>query len=232
MEKIAIISGGAGGLGFELAKKVIQRNLKAVILDINEAKLEEASRSLNAIVPNSTIHFACNIANEDKVKELYQNLIKDYQITHLFNCAGTGKFGKPEDATQEMIDEVFAGNLTGTILLTSHLLKNTSKNDGAMIVNILSTAALIGRALESVYCAAKWGARGYTEALREYLKGTNYKVIAIYHGGMNTTFWNDSGSHPDVSKFMNAEEVASKIVHICFDVDTALITDITINRAK
>jgi len=232
MDKIVIISGGSSGLGLELAKKVIQRDLKVVILGRDETKLEKASESLNSIVPNSAIHFACNIANEDKVKELYQKLVKDYQITHLFNCAGTGKFGKAEDVTQEMINEVFAGNLKGMILLSSHLLKNTSDNDGAMIVNIMSTAALLGRAEESVYCAAKWGARGYTEALKAYTKGTNYKVIAIYPGGMNTTFWNESGSNPDVSKFMSTEEVASKIIYSCFDVDSSLITDITINRAK
>ena len=218
MDKVVIISGGSSGLGFELAKKIIQRNLKVVILGRDEVKLETASKTLNSIVPKSVIHFACNIANEDKVKELYQKLVSDYQITHLFNCAGTGKFGKAEDVTQDIIDEVFAGNLKGMILLSSYLLKNTSSNDGAMIVNIMSTAALLGRAEESVYCAAKWGARGYTEALKAYTKGTNYKVIAIYPGGMNTAFWNGSGSNPDVSKFMNAEEVANKIVISCFDV--------------
>jgi short-subunit dehydrogenase len=232
MDKIAIISGGSSGLGFELAKKIVQKKLKVVILGRDEAKLQKAAKFLNSIISNSAIHFACNIANEDKVKELYQKLVKDYQITHLFNCAGVGKSGKAEDVTQDMIDEVFAANLKGMILLCSHLLKNTSKNNGAMIVNIMSTSALLGRAEESVYCAAKWGARGYTESLKVYAKGTNYKVIAIYPGGMDTAFWDDSDSKPDVSKFMNPEEVAGKIINSCFDIETALITDLTINRIQ
>ena len=75
------------------------------------------------------------------------------------------------------------------ILLTSEILQLTPEEEELTIVNIMSTSALIGRAEETIYCAAKWGARGYTEALRTELKGTKRNIIAVYPGGMKTDFW-------------------------------------------
>ena len=54
---------------------------------------------------------------------------------------------------------------------------------------MLSTAATLVKPNESVYSAAKWGARGYTEVLRAEAKGTKARVIAVLPGGMQTPFW-------------------------------------------
>ena len=65
-----------------------------------------------------------------------------------------------------MIDNAFEANVKGMILLTSQILRITQNEEELTIVNIMSTSALIGRSTEMLYCAAKWGARGFTEALR------------------------------------------------------------------
>ena len=94
----------------------------------------------------------------------------------------------------------------------------------------MSTSALIGRAEETIYCAAKWGARGYTEALRTELKGTRRNIIAVYPGGMKTDFWKIIGKDKNISSFMEPAAVAIKIVNAVLDSDKMLVTDITINR--
>src|SRR5205809_655464 len=68
-------------------------------------------------------------------------------------------------------------------------------------------AAEVGKPNETVYCAAKWGARGYSEALRAEAKGTKLRVMTAAPGGMNTPFWPQP--RPD---FMDPREVASVIV--------------------
>ncbi len=120
---------------------------------------------------------------------------------------------QPATATSAMIDDVFEANLKGMILLTSEILRITPEKEELTIVNIMSTSALLGRDQETIYCAAKWGARGYTEALRTELKGTKRNIIAVYPGGMKTDFWNVAGQNRDISGFMDPKEVAEKIVN-------------------
>jgi short-subunit dehydrogenase len=91
-----------------------------------------------------------------------------------------------------------------------------------VIVNVMSTAALTGKPNETVYCAAKWGARGYTEALRAEAKGV--RVVAVYPGGMNTPFWAGDGK---AAGFMDPGEVAGKIVSAIFESD---VTELTLRR--
>ena len=149
---------------------------------------------------------------------------------YLFNNAGMGLFVKADALTSSMVDKVFEANVKGMILLTSEILRLTSKEEELTIINIMSTSALVGRAEETIYCAAKWGARGFTEALRTELKGTKRNIIAVYPGGMRTDFWNMPGQVRDLTAFMDPALVAEKIVNSVLLSDKMLVTDITINR--
>ena len=227
--KLAVISGGSSGLGFSIAKQLVLNNYPVAILGRNKMKLNNALNTLNADFSSKVIIEECNISNEEEVETVISRLSNNYEISHLFNNAGVGFFGKPEDNKSNLIKEVFSANVDGMILLTSALLRNTSAEKGAVIINILSTSALTGRANESLYCAAKWAARGYTESLKAYTKGTNFKVIAVYPGGMKTPFWNKI-PNSGFESFMNPDDVAKKIVEAAFSIDSALISDIHINR--
>ena len=175
----------------------------------------------------------CNIGREEDVRKLGNYLSEnDYSVEYLFNNAGSGLFIKADSSTSSLIDKVFEANIKGMILLTSGVLSITPENEELTIVNIMSTSALYGRAEETIYCAAKWGARGYTEALRTELKGTKRNIIAVYPGGMKTDFWNIPGQNRDISNFMDPEEVAEKIVDAVIVTDKMFVTDITINRKK
>jgi short-subunit dehydrogenase len=151
-------------------------------------------------------------------------------IEYLFNNAGIGLFATVDKIDSQMIDRAFEANVKGMILLTAQILKITPKEEELTIVNIMSTSALVGRAEETIYCAAKWGARGFTEALRAELKGTKRNIIAVYPGGMKTDFWKIQGLDRDISSFMEPTLVAEKIVNAVILSDKTLVTDITINR--
>jgi short-subunit dehydrogenase len=143
-----------------------------------------------------------------------------------------GLFMRADKSTSASIDLIFEANLKGMILLTSEILGITPEDEELSIVNIMSTSALLGRAEETIYCAAKWGARGYTEALRTELKGSKRNIIAVYPGGMKTDFWNIPGQNRDISTFMDPAEVAEKIVSAVIVTEKLFVTDITINRKK
>jgi short-subunit dehydrogenase len=234
MEKISVISGGTSGLGLEIAELLVKSGKNVLILGRDKKKLSEAVSRLKKSANKSFVEpMKCNIGNEEEVIKVGEYISKKkYTVEYLFNNAGRGLFTKASTSTSEMIDSVFEANLKGMILLTSQILKITPEEDELTIVNIMSTSALVGRAEETIYCAAKWGARGYTEALRTEFKGTNRNIIAVYPGGMITDFWKVPGQNRDISSFMDPAEVAEKIVNAVIVTDKMFVTDITINRKK
>lgn len=232
MKKVFVISGGSGGLGLSIAEILVSSGENVLILGRNSGKLSAAEKRLFGLKGSGEIFsLVCNIGKEPDIKRVGDFIIKNHLSTeYLFNNAGKGLFSKADTSTSEMIDDVFEANLKGMILLTSEILRLTPEKDELTIVNIMSTSALFGRAEETIYCAAKWGARGYTEALRTELKGTKRNIIAVYPGGMKTDFWKAPGQKRDISGFMDPSEVAEKIINAVLVSDKMLVTDITINR--
>jgi uncharacterized protein len=234
MKKISVISGGTSGLGLEIANLLIKTGKNVLILGRNNEKLAEASSRLKKASENqSAKSLICNIGKEEDVRKVGEFLTRNsFTVEYLFNNAGMGLFTKAHNSTSALIDTIFEANLKGMILLTSEILRLTPEDEELTIVNIMSTSALSGRTDETIYCAAKWGARGYTEALRTELKGTKRNIIAVYPGGMRTSFWDIPGQNRDISSFMDPAEVAEKIVNAVIVTDKMFVTDITINRKK
>jgi short-subunit dehydrogenase len=234
MKKISVISGGTGGLGLEIAGLLTREGKNVLILGRNTDKLEKARLKLQKFYAMGTVDaLICNIGNEDDIRMVEKFITdRDLSVEYLFNNAGMGMFADAHTSDSEMIDKVFEANLKGMILLTSAVLRVTPGEEELTIVNIMSTSALFGRAEETIYCAAKWGARGYTEALRTELKGKKRNIIAVYPGGMKTDFWKIPGQTRDISTFMDPAEVAAKIVNAVMITDKMYVTDITINRKK
>jgi short-subunit dehydrogenase len=234
MNKISIVSGGSSGLGFHLASKLLRQGKNVIILGRNPEKLSKSAEKLQTgLEHNQLISFACNVGDEKDVRKLGGYIqSEDMAVDYLFNNAGSGLFAKAETSTAVMIENVFEANLKGIILLTSEILRITPESEELTIVNIMSTSSLYGRAEETIYCAAKWGARGFTEALRTELKGTKWNIIAVYPGGMKTDFWKVPGQKRDISGFMEPSEVAEKIVNAVLVSANLMVTDITINRKK
>ena len=232
MKKISVISGGTGGLGLEISDLLVKSGRNVLILGRNSEKMAQASLRLRMSANKSSVEtLICNIGKEEDINKVDDFLIKNnLSVDYLFNNAGRGLFQKADGSTSDLIEKVFEASLKGMILLTSRILKITPESEELTIVNIMSTSALYGRAEETVYCAAKWGARGYTEALRIELKGTKRNIIAVYPGGMKTDFWKVPGQNRDISGFMDPSEVAAIIVKDVLVPNKLLVTDITINR--
>lgn len=234
MKKISIISGGSSGLGLAIATLLIKAGKDILILGRDSEKLTSAAKILNRASKSAQVStLVCNIGTESDVR-IAGKFLKDHKIVteYLFNNAGRGLFSGASTSTSAMIDDVFEPNLKGMILLTSEILKVTPEKEELTIVNIMSTSALFGRNEETIYCAAKWGARGYTEALRTELKGSKRNIIAVYPGGMKTDFWKVPGQNRDISGFMDPKEVATKIIQAVLNSKGTFVTDITINRKK
>lgn len=230
-EKIAIVTGGASGLGYALSEELLKNNISVYMIGRNENKLQKVYEKLSEKYAVSISYMVGDISDELFVQEIFEKLkSEDKTIDYLFNSAGVGRFGSVLENTREKIDEAFRASLIGLILMSSNAVRYMKENGGT-IINIMSTASLKGNANESIYCAAKWGARGFTESLKTELKGSNIKVVSVYPGGMQTDFWNEEcGMRPDVTKFMLPEEVAEEIVHAILDKKSMYVGELILER--
>lgn len=227
----AIITGGGSGLGFAIGKALANKNINLILIGRNENKLKKAVEGIKSINPSiDCFSFTMDVTDEDAIHSLISFIAdKDILIKYLINAAGVGIFGEATNISSDMIDDTLNSNLKGLVLMSSHLLPLLEFNKGKL-VNIISTAGKIGKKNEALYCASKWGARGFTEALKAEYKGRPVKIIGVYPGGMQTEFWrHDTASHIDDSTFMSPDSVAAQI---CFSItkDAIYVSDITIDR--
>ena len=228
MEKdILIITGGSSGLGLELVKQSIDKGLYVCNLSRNKEKCEK----LDCEFKSNYKSFIGDISNSDFVSNSIKEISKLGKISYLINCAEKACFKMPTEYNNEDINISLAG-LKGMILCSTETLKVTKEQD-LKIINIMSSAALKGNKNEALYCATKWGERGYTESLKAAYKGTSVKIIGVYPGGMNTEFWNNNRNYVSEEKsntFMNPEEVAKVILDNILNYKTLNVADIIIER--
>ncbi len=198
MSGVAVVTGASSGLGLEIAALLRARGMRVIGVSRRGPDVRgDASKRETAIA-------ALNAAGPTR---------------RLVNCAGTGVFHPAGSYTPEEIESVIRSNLISTINFCEVFLPHIN----GTIVNVMSTAALSGRAGETVYAAAKWGARGYTEALRAEAKGT--RIVGVFPGGMKTPFW---ASDPQrAANFMDPKEIAAKIVDAIFNSD---VTELVLRR--
>lgn len=224
---ILIITGGSSGLGLEIIKQAVERNLFVCNLARNEQKMKE----LDLMFGDNYKGFVGDITDEDFINKSINEISKLGNIKYLINNAQKACFKAPIDYNSEDI-EMSLNALKGMILCSAKTLKVKNEQD-LKIVNIMSSAALKGNKQEALYCATKWGERGYTESLKVTYKGTSVKVIGVYPGGMNTEFWTNNRDYVSQDKsntFMNPKDVATVILDNILNYEGLTVSDIIIER--
>jgi len=227
--QVIVITGAGSGLGASLAKKYSEIGAHICLLGRTETKLKDIGREL----PNNYSIHTVDISKLSDVKRVFDSITQTYgQIDLLFNNAGVGSFDLAEELSEEDIHNMIDINLKGTIFCSQEVLKQMKKQNSGTIVNIVSTAGLIGKATESVYCASKFGVKGFTESLVVELTGTPISVFAAYMGGMNTDFWSGIFDQDKTSKMMNPDDIAEIIMDNIKPRKNIAIPEIIIKNVK
>ncbi|MET3194950.1 SDR family oxidoreductase [Bacillus sp. OAE603] len=227
--QVIVITGAGSGLGASLAKKYSEIGAHICLLGRTENKLKDIGREL----PNNYSIHTVDISKLSDVKRVFDSITQTYgQIDLLFNNAGVGSFDLAEELSEEDIHNMIDINLKGTIFCSQEVLKQMKKQNSGTIVNIVSTAGLIGKATESVYCASKFGVKGFTESLVVELTGTPISVFAAYMGGMNTDFWSGIFDQDKTSKMMNPDDIAEIIMDNIKPRKNIAIPEIIIKNVK
>jgi NAD(P)-dependent dehydrogenase (short-subunit alcohol dehydrogenase family) len=176
--KIALVTGGASGIGQAIVRKFTDAGASAIILDVDEKRAQDLARS----VPNAR-SYVCDITDESQVKKTFGSLS---QLDILVNCAGIGLVGNVEQTEAADFERLFRVNVAGTFLATKAALPLLLQSRGS-IVNIGSVAGMVGIKRRFAYCATKGAVHAMTRQLAvDY--PTEIRVNCIAPGTVDTPF--------------------------------------------
>tara|TARA_A100001035_G_C27779316_1_gene500845 strand:- start:626 stop:1378 length:753 start_codon:yes stop_codon:yes gene_type:complete len=183
-DRTALVTGGAQGFGFDIAKRFLNSGAKVIIWDIDTKMLEKAANDLNS--PNLSTNVV-DVTNFQEVENSIKEIAKKDKIDILINNAGiTGPTASLWEYNLDNWKKVVEINLMGTFNCCKAVVPNMIKNDYGRIVNVASVAGKDGNAYASAYSAGKAGAIGLTKSLGKELADKNIAVNAITPAGAKT----------------------------------------------
>lgn len=209
--KTFIVTGAGTGLGKELALLLSKKGFHLLLIGRTAGNLLATKKEIETSGGSADL-LSFDIRNTSEVNERISQLSNRYEIYGLVNNAGVGHFGPFEQLSNQQIAEMLDTNILGTILMTRAAIPLMLRQGNGHVLNIISTAGLRPKVNESVYVASKFAIRGFTESLQKEYEGSNIHFAAVYMGGMNTPFWDDSTHVKDPSRFRTAREVAEMII--------------------
>jgi len=222
MKRVICITGGANGLGRELAA-FFSLQAQVIIFDINEKLIKTVAKKFDCDFQ------LCDVSNFKSVSASIKKVFKKYhRIDCFINCAGIFIDGAIESNNSDLIKKVFEVNSLGPIYITQVLVPILKKQKFGTIININSTAGLHPKAFNSVYHSSKWALSGFSESIQPELASFGIKIVDIHPGVMKTKFTGDS-SH-ELSNALEPHQVVKAIDFILsLDKDT-IIPELTIKH--
>ncbi|KOC61723.1 15-hydroxyprostaglandin dehydrogenase [NAD(+)] [Habropoda laboriosa] len=213
--KIAIVTGGANGIGFCTAKKLLENEAKAVaVLDLADSGGESAVADLNnEFGKDRAIFLVCDVSKSEELKESFKKVIDTYETLDIvINIAGI-----MDDADWEiMVDVNYKGIVHGTIL-GLHTMGKYKGGNGGVIVNMSSVAGLEGIPIAPIYGGTQYAIVGFTQSLKHYFEKTGIRMMTICPGLTTTAM---------ATRFMSTKEHAMDLL----DEETAALAMTTMQK--
>ena len=181
--KIAIVTGGASGIGLAIAEKFVKNNITTIVIGRNEEKLKSAKAKLGALC--ETVAFDLN--DLSAIPELIKKLVEKYsRIDILVNNAGINLKKEFTEVTDEDFEKIIHTNVQSIFTISREVVKNMIENKRGSIVNISSMASQYGIPKVIAYTASKSAVEGMTRAMAVELSPKGIRVNCIAPGFIAT----------------------------------------------
>jgi len=180
----AVITGAASGIGRALAQRLSRFGSPVAIADRDEVGLEKTAASL----PGPVLPRVLDVSDAADVKR-FATEVRDWlpaPLAGVFNNAGVAVTSTVLDAVPEDDDWLFDTNFHGVVNGTRAFLPILVAQNEGVVVNTSSVFGLLGMPYQSAYCASKFAVRGFTDALRQELRGTRVGAATVHPGGVTT----------------------------------------------
>ncbi len=183
---VAVVTGAGSGIGRALAQQLAAAGSVLALADIDEAGLEQTAQTLGKKSAVVTTHVV-DVAKEERVKSFADEVKEQHgRVTLLINNAGVSLHGDFEEISLDDFRWVMDINFWGTVYGVKYFLPMLKREPRAHIVNLSSVFGIIAPAGQVPYAASKFAVRGFTEALRHELEGSNVLVSCVHPGGIRT----------------------------------------------
>lgn len=232
--KIAIISGGAAGIGFAAANVLLSQGATVAICDINAERVRQAVAVLSAAGP--VRGFCVDISRKDQIQAMVNAVLTEFlRIDILVNNAGISCDAQFYKMTDEQFDQVVNVNLKGTYLFSKAVIPAMMEQKYGKIINLSSVSAFNGNFGQANYAATKAAIIGMTRVMAKELGRYGINVNAIAPGSIMTDMYNSVPEHTKQKKlatipllrYGQPEEVGNLIAFLASD-SAAYITAQTI----
>jgi NADP-dependent 3-hydroxy acid dehydrogenase YdfG len=184
-----MITGAASGIGRSLARRLSRSGSPVAIADVDETGLKETARSLPGPVLTRVLDVR-EAADQHRfaaeVRQWLPSLAHRARLAAVFNNAGVAVASSVLDADPGDDEWLRQINFDGVVNGTRAFLPILVEQDSGVIVNTSSVFGLLGMPNQSAYCASKFAVRGFTDSLRQELRGTGVSAVTVHPGGIRT----------------------------------------------
>ncbi len=226
-DKVALVTGGAMGIGKTTAQIFAREGARIVVVDIEAGGGEETVRLIKE-AGGDALFVKCDVTKAMEVKAAIKKTVDTYgRLDCAFNNAGIGIPGTTVECSEEDWDRVLDVNLKGVWLCMKYELSQMLIQGGGVIVNTSSAGGLIGTPGIAAYTASKHGVVGLTRTAALEHVTAGIRVNAVCPGSVPTPMLDPVVNHPEMKamleskhpmgRFGTTEEIAEAVVWLCSD---------------
>jgi 2-dehydro-3-deoxy-L-rhamnonate dehydrogenase (NAD+) len=220
----AVITGGASGIGFAIAQRMLASGAGVILWDRDAAALKTATASLGASSHDAVHDVMVDVTNQASVQSAVQQTLKFGNIDILVNSAGiTGPNVKLWDYPVADWEQVMSINLNGVFLCCREVVPHMRARNYGRIVNIASVAGKDGNPNASAYSASKAAVMALTKSLGKELADTGVRVNCVTPAAVKTAMFDQMTpehiafmlSKIPMARFGTVEEIAAMVSWLC-----------------
>ena len=226
-DKCVLVTGSSSGIGYEITSNLLDLGAKVIGIARNHDKSNLENKNY--------IKYSCDVSIHEKLEILLKQILKNHpQINCLISNAGYGNFGPLENYSTLQINKFLSTNLTSHLVITKHLLPHFKRNKMGDIIFIGSEAGLSGAKNGSLYCTAKFGLKGFSEALSKDVVNNNIRVSIINPGMVRTDFFENLNFEPGDSEenAISLKDVSSTVAYILGLSRNTIVDEINLSPSK